>query len=109
MGKRGKKFESEGSSFLGLLRVTGSDWKLLSKEILKLVPPARWNNSSQDFHTAECTGERLCRICCCIFFNVIWSLFVDYIWKCAGKFKLDGWFVLNEVFVLSQNVEKFQF
>jgi len=41
MGKRGKKFESEGSSFLGLLRVTGSDWKLLSKEILKLVPPAR--------------------------------------------------------------------
>lgn len=91
IGVRGKRFESDGSSFLGL-RVKSIDWKLLSIEILKLVPSARWNNSGQDFHTAKCTGERLCRICCCIFFSVIWSLFVDHMGKYAGKFKLDGHF-----------------
>lgn len=40
IGVRGKRFESDGSSFLGL-RVKSIDWKLLSIEILKLVPSAR--------------------------------------------------------------------
>lgn len=41
IGKGEKKFESDGSFLLDLRRATVSDWKLLCKEILQLVPPVR--------------------------------------------------------------------
>lgn len=59
IGKGEKKFESNGSFLLNLLRVVVCDWKLLCKEILQLVLPVMWTHDDQEFHTRECVVKDL--------------------------------------------------
>lgn len=80
IGKRKKKKVCQLWQFLTWFsRSYICDWKLLCKEISKIIPPARWNTDGQDFHTTECTGERPGGI------GVLLHLFFSIIWKSSYR------------------------